>query len=373
MRLHTLFHTAGGSLLLLACAAIMHGGSKVDQRVFGKLTDGQTVDLYTLRNAQGWEATIMTYGGVLVSLRVPGRAGHLGDVVLGFDALDSYVKESPYFGALIGRYANRIGGAAFTLNGSAYKLAANDHGNALHGGLRGFDKVLWKVRHATRSSVELAYRSEDGEEGYPGRLDVSVTYTLSDSGALAIEYRATSDKDTILNLTNHSYFNLAGHGNILGHVLTIDANQFTPVDDKLIPTGRLADVTGTPMDFRTAVPIGARIDADSAQLRFGKGYDHNWVLNPDRDQRLPAITVYEPAMGRVMEVVTDQPGVQLYSGNFLDGSLRGKGGATYEHRSGLCLETQHYPDSPNHQDFPSTVLRRGEKYHTVTQYRFRVK
>ncbi len=342
---------------------------------FGKLPTGEEVQLYTLANKSGMEARIMNYGGILVSLKVPDRQGQLGDVVLGFDGLDRYVKENPYFGALIGRYGNRIAGGKFELEGKTYTLAQNNGPNHLHGGLKGFDKKLWSAESAdSPDGPQLILRcvSPDGEEGYPGELRVRVTYTLTDDNALRIDYEATTDKTTIVNLTNHSYFNLkdAGATPILDHVLMIDADRFTPVDETLIPTGELRPVEGTPFDFRQPTPIGARIDADDPQLRFAGGYDHNFVLNRTGEGLTLAARVYEPATGRVMEVLTTEPGIQFYTGNFLDGTLTGKSGVVYQKRSALCLETQHFPDSPNHPQFPSTVLKPGETYRSTTVYKF---
>ena len=353
------------------------GGMKADsvkKEDFGKV-DGRTVELYTLTNRRGVEAKIITYGGAVVSLKVPDRNGKLEDVVLGYDHLDDYLKGTSYFGALIGRYGNRIGNGRFTLNGIEYKLAANNGANHLHGGPKGFDKVVWNARPLeVKNGVALAltYLSRDGEEGYPGNLSVAVTYTLTDNNELKIEYSATTDKDTIVNLTHHSYFNLAGQasGDILNHQLLIDADRFTPTDAGSIPTGELRSVKGTPFDFTKATAIGERIGNDDEQLKFGKGYDHNWVLNGKVGTLRPVAKVFEPTTGRRLEVWTTEPGLQFYSGNFLDGSQIGKGGKAYQLRSGFCLESQHYPDSPNKPGFPSTVLRRGSKYQTSTIYKF---
>lgn len=336
---------------------------------WGMTPDGQTVELYTLRNSTGAEARIMNYGGVLVSLKVPDRTGALGDVVAGLDSFQDYLKPPPYFGAIIGRYGNRIGNARFTLNGVEYKLSKNDGQNSLHGGARGFDKRLWQANLVSPQSLELKYRSADGEEGYPGNLDVTVKYTLTDANALRIDYSATTDKETVVNLTNHSYFNLAGEGDILAHEVTINADRFTPVDRGLIPTGELKDVTGTPFDFRAATPIGKRIEQKDQQLIFAGGYDHNWVLNRTGSGLETVAKVSDPKSGRVMEVLTTQPGLQFYTGNFLDGTLKGKG-RTYTRRSAFCMETQHFPDSPNQPSFPSTVLKPGSVYESTTVYRF---
>jgi aldose 1-epimerase len=345
------------------------------KRAFGKTTDGQPIDLYTLENANGVQADIITWGGIVTRLVVPDRAGKPADVVLGFDSAAGYLKEHPYFGALIGRYGNRIGKARFTLNGQTYTLAANNGPNALHGGLRGFDKRLWTARPLSApegQALELRYVSKDGEEGYPGTLTARVVYTLTADNTLRIEYEATTDRDTVVNLTNHSYFNLAGQGSgdILSHLMQIEADRFTPVDATLIPTGELRPVAGTPFDFRKPERIGARIDVDDEQIKAGKGYDHNYVLNGQMGTLRRAARVTEPTSGRVMEVHTTEPGVQFYTGNFLDGSLTGKQGAVYKFRTGFCLETQHFPDSPNQPSFPSTVLKPGQTYRSKTEYRF---
>jgi aldose 1-epimerase len=336
---------------------------------WGTTPDGQAVELYTLRNSKGAEARIMNYGGVLVSLKVPDRTGALGDVVAGLDSFQDYLKPPPYFGAIIGRYGNRIGNARFTLNGVEYNLSKNDGQNSLHGGARGFDKRLWRANLVSPQSLQLKYRSADGEEGYPGNLDVTVKYTLTDANELRIDYLATTDKETVVNLTNHSYFNLAGEGDILAHEVTINADRFTPIDKGLIPTGELKDVTGTPFDFRTATPIGKRIEEKDQQLMFAGGYDHNWVLNRSGNGLETVAKVSDPKSGRVMEVLTTQPGLQFYTGNFLDGTLKGKG-RTYTRRSAFCMETQHFPDSPNKPGFPSTVLEPGSVYESTTVYRF---
>ena len=343
---------------------------------WGKTPDGEEVDLYTLTNKNGVEAAISTYGGAVVSLKVPDRNGKLADAVLGYDSLDGYVNDKSYFGAIIGRYGNRIGHARFTLDGKTYTLAKNNGENSLHGGIKGFNKAVWTAKETPSpdgQALELTYLSKDGEEGFPGNLHVRVIYTLTDSNELKIGYSATTDKKTVVNLTNHSYFNLAGagSGDILGHILMIEADKFTPVDSGLIPTGELRDVAGTPFDFRKPTAIGARINADDEQIKLGGGYDHNFVLrrNPGDPISLAA-RVMEPKTGRVLEVWTDQPGVQFYTGNFLDGSAKGKGGLAYTKRSAFCLETQHFPDSPNQPKFPSVVLSPGERYHTTTIYKF---
>jgi aldose 1-epimerase len=318
----------------------------------------------------------MLYGGVVVSLRVPDRRGNLGDVVLGYDQLDRYLKKGAYFGALIGRYGNRIGNGRFSLDGQEYKLAQNNGENHLHGGLVGFDKVLWNRTESPTDDVfglKLTYLSKDREEGYPGNLSVTVIYTLTNKDELKLSYSAMTDKPTVVNLTNHSFFNLAGSGSNLGHEIMINADRFTPVVKGLIPTGELRDVKGTPMDFSTATAIGARIDEDYEQLTLAGGYDHNYALNKRDSELSLAARVSEPSTGRVMEVYTTEPGMQFYSGNFLDGSITGKGGRVYERRSAFCLETQHFPDSPNKPGFPSTVLRPGQQYSSTTIYRFSVR
>ena len=349
---------------------------------FGKTKDGTAVHLFALQNAHGLKATISTFGGTLTSLLVPDKTGQLGDVVLGFDELagytnDLYVKENPYFGALIGRYGNRIKGGKFTLDGRAYSLPINNAPNSLHGGPLGFNRRVWTATPGTSAegpTLALAYHSRDGEEGYPGNLDVNVVYTLTNADVLRLEYTATTDKPTVLNLTNHSYFNLNyGHNqDILSHVLTLNADRFTPVDNTLIPTGVLQSVTGTPMDFRRPHAIGERIGQVPGAAP--SGYDHNWVLaDQARTELAPAATVYEAVSGRTMDVYTDQPGIQFYSGNFLKGNLKGKGGVAYPPHYGFCLETQHFPDSPNQPTFPGTVLRPGETFRSVTEYRFGVR
>jgi aldose 1-epimerase len=334
------------------------------------------VSVYTLKNANGMELRVLNYGGIILSLKVPDRAGRSGDVVLGYDSLADYERSSPYFGAIIGRYGNRIARGRFTLDGKSYTLATNNGPNHLHGGVRGFDKVVWDVAPFERGdTVGLVFRytSPDGEEGYPGTLQAMVTYTLTDRNELIFDYHATTDRATPVNLTQHSYFNLAGdgRGDILGHVVTLNADRFTPVDATLIPTGEIKSVDGTPFDFRMPTAIGARIAHDDAQLRFGRGYDHNFVLNKGSDTL--AARVYEPSSGRVMEISTTEPGLQFYSGNFLDGTLHGKQGVVYRHRYGFAMETQHYPDSPNKPAFPSTILRPGEQYRSRTTYRFSVR
>ena len=344
----------------------------VSHSTFGKTADGEEIEIYTLTNKAGMEVTVLTYGGIVASIRTPDKQGHFDDVALGFEKLDGYLGTHPYFGALIGRYGNRIGGAQFTLNDHLYKLKANDNGNTLHGGIKGFDKRIWKASSSTKSSVTLRYTSDNGEEGFPGTLKVSVMYTLTEDNELRIHYFATTDKPTVLNLTNHSYFNLAGAGNgdVLKHEVTINADQFTPVDQTLIPTGELRPVKDTPFDFLKPVAIGARIDKDDEQIKFGGGYDHNFVLNKKGSGPEKVAEVYEPTSGRVMEVFTSEPGLQFYTGNFLDGSITGKSGKVYQKRYAFCMETQHFPDSPNKPSFPSVVLKPGARYRTTTVYKF---
>ena len=350
--------------------------SSITSEPFGT-KEGTPVELYTLRNTKGMEARITNYGGIVVSLKVPDRTGKFGDVVLGFDGLDGYLspaytKSNPYFGALIGRYGNRIGKARFTLGGKEYKLAANNGVNHLHGGVKGYDKVLWEARPLSgeEPALELHYLSKDGEEGYPGNLDVKAVYTVTNENGLKVEFTATTDKETVVNLTHHSYFNLAGKGDILGHEVMINSDKTTPVDSGLIPTGELRPVKGTPFDFNTPTAIGARIGQDDEQLKFGKGYDHNWVINKSAGELALMARVYEPTSGRILEVLSTEPGLQFYSGNFLDGSLTGKGGWVYQFRNGFCMEPQHYPDSPNKPKFPSTRLKPGETYRNTIIYRF---
>lgn len=346
----------------------------ISKEPFGKAKSGELVERYTMRNQSGMEVAVLTYGGIVQAIRLPHGPGKTVDVALGFDTLDGYLGEHPYFGALIGRYGNRIGNAKFSLNGKEYKLAANNNGHALHGGLKGFDKVVWAPKEVPgdEPALDLTYTSKDGEEGYPGDLTVTVRYTLTNNNELRIDYNATTDKDTVVNLTNHTYFNLAGagEGDILGHSIQILADRFTPVDAGLIPTGELRTVAGTPFDFLELRPIGARIMQDDPQMVNGKGYDHNYVLNSGGGALALAARVTGPNGLRTMEVHTTEPGIQFYSGNFLDGTIKGKGGRAYAQRYGFCLETQHFPDSPNKPDFPSVVLKPGQKYQSTTVYRF---
>ncbi len=346
----------------------------IKRQPFGTAPDGTVVDIFTLVNDNGLEARITNYGGIVTTINAPDRNGKWADIVLGCDTLDEYVRKSPYFGCIVGRYANRIAGGRFSLDGVEYALAKNDGANHLHGGLKGFDKAVWAAEASLTAegpSLKLTAHSADGEEGYPGNMDVIVTYTLTNAGELRLDYRAVADRATVVNLTNHSYFNLAGAevGSILGHELTIDADAFTPIDGTLIPTGELRPVAGTPLDFTRPRVIGERIDSDHEQLAFGMGYDHNWVLNSGGGLSRAA-RVYEPGSGRVLEVFTTEPGIQFYSGNFLDGSCTGKNGKVYNRREGFCLETQHFPDSPNKPQFPSVVLRPGEEYAQTTVFRF---
>ena len=354
------------------------GKHSIDKQSFGKTDDGTAVDIYTLKNASGTEVRITNYGGIVVSLKVPDKNGKFDDVVLGYDNLDGYLKNnSPYMGALIGRYANRIAKGKFSLNGKDYQLAVNNGPNHLHGGLKGFDKVVWTakaLRVANGAALRLTYVSRDGEENYPGKLTATVVYTLTDANELRIGYSATTDQRTVVNLTSHSYFNLAGQGSgdILKHQLFMNASRFTPTDAGAIPTGELKGVRGTPFDFTKPTDIGARIEQDDQQLKFGNGYDHNFVLIKGKRLSLAAI-VSEPSSGRVMQVYTTEPGMQFYSGNFLDGSITGKDGKVYNRRYGLCLEAQHYPDSPNKPKFPSVVLNPGQRYTQTTIYKFSAK
>lgn len=350
----------------------------ITKEPFGTTADNIAVDKFTLKNEQGMEISIITYGGIITSWTAPDKNGNYQDVALGYDSLGQYEKSSPFFGALIGRYGNRIAKGKFTLDGIEYKLATNDGQNHLHGGVKGFDKVVWNASESSSdntASLILTYLSKDMEEGYPGNLETKVTYTLNNDNALEVVYEATTDKKTIVNLTQHSYFNLSGDFSkpILDHEVTINADKLVPVDATLIPTGELTDVTNTPFDFRQAKTIGKDIEVKDEQLKRGEGYDHCWVLNNQNEGMRLAATAYHPESGRLMEVSTDEPGIQLYTGNFLDGTLPSKQGGTYAHRSGFCLETQHYPDSPNQKDFPSVVLNPGETYKTTTTFKFSVK
>jgi aldose 1-epimerase len=384
--------TAGKKVRTLLCVLILFGevslaGSLSSQGLrgtirkqsFGKTASGEQIELYSLTNKKGMEVSITNFGATVVTLRVPDSAGKAADVVLGYDTLQGYENGKSYFGATVGRYANRIGGGKFSIDGKEYTLPKNDGNNTLHGGIIGFNKKIWKARELPSNdaaALELSYLSPDGEEGFPGNLSVKVVFTLpADRNELKIDYSATTDKDTVLNLSNHSYFNLAGEGigDILDQKMTLHAKRFTPVDKTLIPTGELREVAGTPLDFNRATVIGKRIDQDYEQLVFGKGYDHNWVLpSGDGKSLTVAAEAYDPKSGRMLEVLTTEPGVQFYSGNFLDGS-KGKGGKAYPRRSAFCLETQHFPDSPNHANFPTTLLKPSAAFHSQTVFRFSAK
>jgi aldose 1-epimerase len=369
------------AMLVVSIAAIFVSGlqaeakSKMQKQSFGKTEDGQPVDLYILTDKNGMEAAITNYGGTVVSLKVADRSGKFEDVVLGYDDLDGYATGKAYIGATVGRYANRIAHATFTLDSSTYTLAKNDGDNHLHGG---FNKRVWTAKDVSSSAgqaLELTYLSKDGEEGFPGTLPVKVVYTLTDQNELRIDYTATTDKDTVLNLTNHAYFNLAGQGNgdILQQQIMIKADRFTPIDATSIPTGELRSVKGTPFDFTNSTAIGTRIDQDDPQLKLGRGYDHNWVLNNGTPASLfLAAQAYDQHSGRVLEVLTTEPGIQLYTGNFLDG-IHGKDGKVYNRRYAFCLETQHFPDSPNHPNFPSAELKPGQHFQSTTVYKFSTK
>ena len=366
------FSTSGPNAGDFTVTTLSMTSPRVTKATFGHLPDGTQVDGYTIRNDRGTTMHVITYGGIITSLRVADRAGKLDDIVLGFDSLAGYLKDSPYFGAIVGRYANRIAKGRFTLDGKTYQLPVNNGQNSLHGGTRGLDKVVWHAapfENDSTAGVVLTHTSPDGDQGYPGRLELRVTYTLNDHDELAVEYHATTDKATPINLSQHSYFNLTGaQRDVLGHVLQLNASRYTPVDSTLIPTGERAPVAGTPFDFRTPHAIGERIAAPNEQLRIAGGYDHNFVL--DGGGYRHAARVVEPTSGRTLDVYTDQPGIQFYSGNFLDGTITGKGGHVYGHRFGFCLETQHFPDSPNHPSFPSTILRPGKPFTSRTVFIF---
>ncbi len=372
--------------LMISCAPQSEKGSSssadgsekskgVSSTHYGKLKDGTEISQYTLTNRNGVTMRVIDYGGIITSLQVPDRDGKLVDVVLGFDSLEDYETRNPFFGALVGRYGNRIANGKFVLEGKTYELAQNENSNHLHGGKKGFDKVIWDVEQIPSddgSALKLSYLSKDMEEGYPGNLNVEVVYTLTDDNSLKIDYKATTDKSTVVNLTQHTYFNLNGGKNtILDHEVSLNADKIVAVDENLIPTGELLAVEGTPFDFRTPVSIGERIDADHQQIRFGMGYDHCWVINGTGLR--PAAEVYDSASGIEMMVYTTEPGVQFYTGNFLDGSLTGKNNTVYHQRTGFCLETEHFPDSPNQADFPSVILNPGDKYTSQTVYMFETK
>ena len=362
---------------LIGCAGGLEKGDNITKESFGKMPDGRNVDIYTLVNKSGAEVRITNYGGIIQSLKVPDKDGKLGDVILGYNSVEEYIgNNSPYFGALIGRYGNRIGKGKFTLNGKEYTLATNNGENHLHGGNVGFDKVLWDAREISEKGqpgLELTYTSKDKEEGYPGTLKVTVKYLWTDDDELQIEYKATTDEPTVVNLTSHGYFNLAGKGTILDQELMINAKEMTPVDSGLIPTGEIVPVKGTPFDFTTLKKVGKEIDADDQQIKYGPGYDHNFILDKPFGEMGLAAEVYDPSSGRDMKVYTTEPSLQFYSGNFLDGTIVGKGGWIYEKHSALCLESQHNPDSPNQPDWPTTTLLPGETYHTKTIYKFSTK
>lgn len=371
----TAFDSDRSSAAAAATQQPAKASASVERTAFGALPDGTAVDLYTLTNANGMEVRVTNYGGIITTLKTPDRDGKLGDITLGYDSLDGYLKSSPYYGAIVGRYANRIGNAQFKLDSHTYKLPANDGPNTLHGGLIGFDKAVWQAEPFEKPGevgVVFTHTSRDGDQGFPGTLATRVTYTLTDHNELAFDFHATTDKPTVVNLTQHAYFNLAGEGSgdVLGHELTINADRYTPVDAKLIPLGELASVAGTPFDFRSKTAIGTHIDAAHPQLELGKGYDHNYVLNRTAAGLVLAARVEEPKTGRVMEVRTTEPGMQFYTGNHLDGAVPAKSGHRYDSRGAFCLETQHFPDSPNKPDFPTTTLRPGEEYRSRTVYTF---
>jgi aldose 1-epimerase len=365
---------------LAGCSSMGHSASDnankgtISETDFGKTLDGTPVELYTLRNSKGMEAKIMTYGGIVQSLKVPDKNGKFGDVVLGYDTIDGYLTNSPFFGALIGRYANRIADGKFTLDGQEYTLPTNDTPNCLHGGDKGFFARVWKVTKAgigpDGPELELSYLSKDGEEGFPGNLQVYATYTVTEDDGLKVDFKATTDKDTVCNLTHHSYFNLRGGGDILDYVAYINADRYTPVNEHLIPTGELQSVTDTPFDFRTPTAVGARINRDNEQLKFAKGYDDNWVLIHPPGKEGTAARVTDPVSGRTLTVYTTAPGIQFYTGNFLNGTIQGKGGQVYPYRSAFCLEPQDFPDAPNHPAFPTSELKPGETYQSTMLYKF---
>ena len=364
------------ALIATACQQSTRQEASITSEPFGQMPGGDSVTLYTLTNVNGVEMKVTNYGGIITSLKVPDKEGNFEDVVLGYNSLEEYLESNPYFGAIIGRFGNRIAKGTFTLDSQQYELVTNDGPNHLHGGNQGFDKVLWSAEAFTENDgvgIKFSRTSPHMEEGYPGNLDVIVTYFLGNDNSIAFDYEAETDRATVVNLTQHSYFNLSGmQEDILGHELMINASRFLPVDSTLIPTGELRPVEGTPFDFTSAKPIGRDIQQDNQQLVYGKGFDHCWILDREEEMSLAA-TLYESGSGRFMEVFTEEPAIQFYSGNFLDGSNMGKAGTAYEHRSGLCLETQHYPDAPNQPEFPGVVLNPGEKYQTKTLYKFSVK
>jgi len=373
MQIALLFGAGLTAACLLGCATMCETKGAVTKAPFGNLPDGTPIEIYTLKNGNGMEARICTYGGIVVSLTARDRNGQFADVVLGYDNLDGYVKNnSPYFGCLVGRYGNRIGGAKFTLEGKTCTLAANNGPNSLHGGLKGFDKVVWKAKPLTGAALELTYLSKDGEEGFPGNLEVTAVYRLTEDNSLRLDFTAKTDKTTVCNLTQHSYFNLRGQGNgdVLGHKVYINSDKTTPVDKELITTGGYAPVDGTPFDFRRPTTIGARINDPDTVLQYGPGYDHNWVINKPFGKLGLQARVYEPTSGRVLEVWSTEPGLQFYAGNFLDGTITGKGGKVYQRRTGFAMEPQHYPDSPNKPEFPTTELKPGQTYKNTIIYKF---
>ncbi len=377
-RLSVLMYYFTASLLLIAASCSTEKKANftpLDTSKFVANVDGKPISLFNLENKNGLMVQITNYGGRMAALWVPDRNGNFADILTGYDTISGFLNDTNYFNGIIGRYANRIANGKFALDGVEYTLPINSAPNTLHGGKRGFDKKIWDVVKNTKDSLVLTYTSVAGEEGFPGTLKAQVIYSLNDSNELRIDYSAETDAPTVVNLTSHGFYNLAGYndGDILGHILMINADKYTPVDSNFIPTGEIADVTGTPFDFRTPTPVGARIGEDNIQLNYGMGYDHNWVLNKMGDEISLACRIEEPVSGRVMEIYTDQPGIQVYSGNFLNGTVVGKNGVTYQHRQSICMETQHYPDSPNHENFPSTVLRPGEKYQTSTIEKFLVK
>ena len=366
------------ALLLFLSAGCTHENSGIlliPEANFHQVVDGKTVSLYTLKNNSGMVAQVTNYGARLVSLWTAGKDGKFDDVVLGYDSLSGYLNNpEEYFGATIGRYANRIAHGQFTLNGVVYNLNKNDGDNTIHGGIKGFNAKVWDARQVDGQTIEFSYLSPDGEDHFPGNLQVKVVYTLTDSNELKIDYRATTDKATLANLTNHSYFNLhgAGNGDVKDLVMQINADRYTPVDSTLIPTGEIAEVGGTPLDFRNPTAIGERLNSDFIQIKYGYGYDHNWVLNTAGDSLQVAARVFDPVSGRVMEVLTNEPGVQFYSAFWLDGRIRRKQDKRYPATSAFCLETQHFPDSPNHADFPSTILEPGKEYYSVCVFKFSI-
>lgn len=364
-------------LPLLVAATASMTSPRVTKSLYGHMPDGTAVNGYTIRNDRGTTMHVIDYGGIITSIRVPDRNGKFDDVVLGFDSLSGYLNNTPYFGAIVGRYANRIAKGRFTIDGHTYQVPVNNGQNSLHGGTRGLDKVVWHgepFQNDSAAGVVLTYSSPDGDQGYPGRLDLRVTYSLNDRNELVVEYHATTSKPTPVNLSQHSYFNLVGGAtrDILGHVVQLNASRYTPVDSTLIPTGQLASVAGTPFDFRKPTAIGARINEPNEQLEIAGGYDHNWVLDHTGSGQFHAAHVVEPTTGRTLDIYTDQPGLQFYSGNFLDGTIKGKGGQVYGHRYGFAMETQHFPDSPNHPSFPSTILRPGHQFNSRTVFVFGV-